>query len=730
MLFTLLVQLTFAQDVEIASHSSPVSGCELTTSEKITVTIINKTSIPVAGGDAIANYTVNGGPTVSEPLAGIGGNASYTFTFFQEVDLSACDQDFNIVVWIDYPIDINPGDNSISWTVRNDCSVVPGQIEFDSTVCKTSNTGTLNLTGWLHGTITGWTFSEDGGSVWSSITGTVGATSYTYNDLDTTTSFIIEYDGGYCGLFYSPITTITVQPPPDPGTLSGPDSLCISSASGTVTLSGNAAPVLDWESSLDGTTWTSIGNTTTTESFTSLTQTTMYRAHIDGGVCSDSYSDTLTVVISALSDAGTLNSDTTFCGSGSLDLVLSSFTGGISNWQFSNDGISWTSTSNINSNDTLNTGVLTNSTYYRTIVKNGVCPNDTSNQVFIDVQPQLNVGSISGGGSFCETNANGTITLVGNSGSIIKWEQSTDSGTTWTDIPNTTSTEPFSGLSQTTWYRVLIDGGACADEYTDTAIVIVSPTTIAGVLSADATICQGGSDSLYITGNTGAVVTWEESDDNITWTSLNTNDSSYVINSAQSSTYYRVIVKSDGCNEDTTNTVFVDVIPNPVADAGSNVSVMPGDSVQLQGSGGFTGIWMPGSTLSDSTVYDPYAFPSETTTYTLYVISPEGCLGTDNVTVAIGGALSLLDIKNVITANDDGFNDSWIIEGAEFFPSMKVEVYNIYGYQVYQNEDYKNDWKGEFKGKTLPDGTYLYVVMPGGTDAVLKGNLTILGGHD
>ena len=726
--FLLLVQGSYAQNLKVAGHSSPVNGCKLSNQQLITVTINNLTALPVTAGEAIAHYNINGGGQVDEPLAGIGGNGSYTFTFFAKADLSACDQDFNIVVWVEYAIDINPSDNVISWTVRNDCDVVPGQIDSDLTVCKGDNNGTLVLNGWQYGILSDWSYSIDGGLTWNLIANSSGELSYTYNNLTTTTDFIIEYNGGLCGTFYTPITTITVQAPPVTGTINGPDSLCISSASGTLNLTGASAPVLDWESSIDGVTWSGIGNTTTTENFTSLAQTTMYRAQIDGGVCTNAYSDTFTVVISDLSVAGVLNNDSVFCGSGSLDLSLVSFSGDITGWESSSDGTSWNPIAN--TNDTYNTGTLTSSTYYRTTVKNGVCPVDISNQVFIEVQPALNAGNITGGGSFCESNATGILTLSGNSGNIVKWEESTNGGISWSDIANTSSTENYTNLSQTTWYRVLIDGGACANKYSDTAYVTVSPNTVAGILSADASICQGDSDSLYLSGNIGDIISWEYSNDGTAWLPTNTNDPYYILNSVQNSEYYRVIVKSGVCDEDTSNVIFITMLPGPVANAGNNVSIFPGDSIQLQGSGGLFGNWVPGSTLSDSTIYDPFAFPIHTTTYTLYVINADGCFDSDQVTVFVGGTLSMLDVKNVITANDDGYNDTWIIEGAEYFPEIEVKVYNIYGVLVYEDADYKNDWTGEYKGNILPDGTYLYIVMPGGTDAVLKGNLTILGGHE
>ncbi len=74
-------------------------------------------------------------------------------------------------------------------------------------------------------------------------------------------------------------------------------SIC-SGASGVLSLSGNSEAPDHWESTTDSTSasWTSIANTTTTQSFSNLVVPTFYRAVINDG-CGISYSDTATVSI-------------------------------------------------------------------------------------------------------------------------------------------------------------------------------------------------------------------------------------------------------------------------------------------------------------------------------------------------------------------------------------------------------------------------------------------------
>ena len=96
--------------------------------------------------------------------------------------------------------------------------------------------------------------------------------------------------------------------------------------------------------------------------------------------------------------------------------------------------------------------------------------------------------------------------------------------------------------------------------------------------------------------------------------------------------------------------------------------------------------------------------------------------------------LPMVDIKisDVITPNNDGFNDKWII----LRPSnvkVGVTIFNRWGQVVYKTTDYKNDWYGTGTngalGNLLPQGTYYYLVeLTGGVftnKEVRKGYLTI-----
>ncbi len=93
-----------------------------------------------------------------------------------------------------------------------------------------------------------------------------------------------------------------------------------------------------------------------------------------------------------------------------------------------------------------------------------------------------------------------------------------------------------------------------------------------------------------------------------------------------------VLSDLDGCTADDTAYLQVEVIGFPVAAVEPAGPLCPGDTVQLQASGGDTYAWIPPTNLSNSTIADPLAWPDTTTTYTIVV----GTLcGSDTASVTI-----------------------------------------------------------------------------------------------
>ena len=112
------------------------------------------------------------------------------------------------------------------------------------------------------------------------------------------------------------------------------------------------------------------------------------------------------------------------------------------------------------------------------------------------------------------------------------------------------------------------------------------------------------------------------------------------------------------------------VSSKPVANAGLNKSICNGSNTTIGGSptasggsgSGYTYLWIPSTGLSSSTVANPTASPTTTTTYKLVVSDGAGCVSdTSTVTVYVSGSTT------AYLANQSSIN--YLVTGGKFYDS-------------------------------------------------------------
>lgn len=727
-LLTTFSSITRAQDVWLQNHFSPNSGCALSNLETVTVLVNNNSGVIMPSNTIQVYYSVDGGTIINQPLSSnLTAGASWNFSFSVKADLSVCGA-HTMKVWVSRAGDVNHLNDTLLWTVQNDCPIVPGTVTSDITVCQGANAGTLSLSGWSYGTITTWESSVNGGTTWTPIPSTT-TPSYAYNNVAQNTQYHVVIDGGYCPDDTSGYATVSIQTPPVPGTLSGSDSLCENVANGTLTLSGNNQPPIQWEYSTNGGgTWTTVASASTTYNYSGLTATTIYRVLVDGAICADAYSDTAMIYVDPVYPPTVLTGSDSLCITNATGFVNATGTfGTVLNWEFSTDnGMTWTGLGN--TTGSLGYTNLTQTTFYRMITEGGQCPDVISDTAIIYVQALPPNPTIGPSDTICASSVAGILNMTGATTPVLNWDTSTDGGNTWTPVANTTTSFDYTGQSLTTIYRAQLEGGFCPDYYSDTAIIKLDAAPVVGILNQSGSICEGTSEDLHLVGSVADSLYWQFSTDNgVTWQTIPNSDTiDYNTFAIIQDVQFQVVALNGVCPPAVSNQAVITMLPAPIANAGADTAIYLGETITLNGSGGVTGIWMPGSTLSDSTITNPVATPSTTTAYGYYVIDASGCIGGDTVVIKVLDPIQF-NIRNVITMNNDNMNDTWNITGVEFFPMTAVKVFNQYGKLLYENEDYKNDWDGSYKGSRLPNGTYYYVVLKGGTEEEYKGTITLLG---
>ena len=193
-------------------------------------------------------------------------------------------------------------------------------------------------------------------------------------------------------------------------------------------------------------------------------------------------------------------------------------------------------------------------------------------------------------------------------------------------------------------------------------------------------------------------------------------------------TTYSLVVESNKCRSllDTI-TIFVDKLV-PIANAGADVTICRGDSVQLNASGGKSYVWEPAEGLSSATNNASIsAAPYTTKTYKVAVYN-DYCVSDAEVKVIIDRCLKELPkpIPQIITPNGDVANEFWSIEDVDYFTKSSLIIFNRWGSLVYKEAPYMNQWKGQNEnGDDLPDGTYYYSLDLGNGKPPYKGYIVI-----
>ena len=439
---------------------------------------------------------------------------------------------------------------------------VAGSITGAASVCSGTNSTVLTLSG-NTGTIQ-WQSSSDNIS-FTTITGATAST-FTATNLTATTYYRAVVTSGVCSLATTASVTITVSPTSVVGSIAGATSVCSGTNSTVLTLSGNTGTI-QWQSSTDNITFTTIaGATASTYTASNITATTYYRAVVTSGVCSSATTASVTITVSPTSLPGSIAGATSVCsGTNSTVLTLSGNTGTIQ-WQWSTDNVTFFNIPSATTSTYSATNISV-TTYYRAVVTSGVCSSATTTVSTITVNPISVAGSISGAATVCSGTNSTVLTLSGNTGTI-QWQSSTNNVTFTSITGANASTYTATNLTATTYYRAVVTSGVCSSATTASATITVNPTSVAGSIAGATTVCSAtNSTVLTLSGNTGTIQ-WQSSTDNVTFTNIaSATASTYTATNISATTYYRAVVTSGVCSSATTASVTITV--NPISVAGS-----------------------------------------------------------------------------------------------------------------------------------------------------------------
>ena len=283
-----------------------------------------------------------------------------------------------------------------------------------------------------------------------------------------------------------------------------------------------------------------------------------------------------------------------------------------------------------------------------------------------------------------------------------------DANGTWQEVVSNSGTLSnniwiSSGLPLGTYQFKYTVNGFCGATDDATVSITLNPTTQAPVASVDTIICETQSLNLYATTIANATYQWSGPNG---FSSTDQNPIINTITTAVNGTYsVKTII---GTCESSIATVEVLVTKTPIftlsnSCQGSSYIILAQPINNSFDVNDVVYNWIgPNGYLNIS---NPAIIPNGATgNYQLEITNTNGCKFSDVFNVLNTSC----DIPNVITPNNDEFNNSFDLTGLEV---QNFQVFNRWGALVYELDNYVNEWHGQNnQNQNLPNATYYYII--------------------
>ncbi|SMC72658.1 PKD domain-containing protein [Pedobacter africanus] len=376
---------------------------------------------------------------------------------------------------------------------------------------------------------------------------------------------------------------IIVNEPTVPGTTAGtPTTVCAGTNTGTITLSGHLGSVIRWESSPDGTNWTTITGTNigTTYSFSNLNATTYYRAIVQNGQCNSMPSTATMITVSPASTVANAGMDQILCNERTAILAgnAPANPGETGLWTIPAGAPSAGITDPTSPTSTVS-NLIAGQTYrfVWTITGTGAC-GPTNDEVIITNNPPLNQSIASTVTIVCngqEVILNGSVPTGGNGNYTYQWESQVNTDPWRPQLSDGTDKDLVIILNTggTVSFRRIVTSGGCTDT-SNVWTINVRPAIKDNNIVADQIICAGSTPQpltgIAPTGGDGTFsYQWQSSPDGTTWTDISgANFIDYQPLALTATTYFRRNASTAACGSLAipSNPVKITVNPNALAE--------------------------------------------------------------------------------------------------------------------------------------------------------------------
>ena len=254
-------------------------------------------------------------------------------------------------------------------------------------------------------------------------------------------------------------------------------------------------------------------------------------------------------------------------------------------------------------------------------------------------------------------------------------------------------------------YNVIGNIGKCQSR--DNVRIRTVPYPVASI-NPDQRICFGSSATLQAGGGSG-----------YSWLPVsflnNPNIAAPISVKPTVDTRYTVSVTDTfGCPKPVTASTLVGVRLPVLAKTGlgRDTSIVIGQSIQMNASGGDRYLWEPARWLSDNGAARAIATPEDNITYKLTVTQlPENCTGVDSVRIKVFLLPPSFYVPTAFSPNGDGRNDVLRPITLGMKSIRYFRVYNRLGQLVFETTQKDKGWDGTFKGNPQDPAAYVWMAQ-------------------
>jgi len=629
------------------------NGCELIAGATVT-----EPSDPLSGTVSVTNVNCFGGSDGAVDLTVTGGTSPYTFLWSN----GAITEDISGLTAGNYAVvitDQNWCTFSVSVTVTEPVAPLAATAMSADVPCHGEAAGTVDLT--VTGGTPPYTFLWSNSATTEDLTNVpAGTYSVTITDANGCTTTATDVVGEPAEALSGSVTSLI-----DVTTHGGSD--------GSVTVAGSGG-TLPYEYSINAGAWQSSGT------FGSLTAGSYIVTIRDNNLCTFDIPVTITQPPPPLSGSITTRTNVS-CNGGSDGSVTVEGSDGYPPYEYSLDGGPWQGSGTFSS---LTAGD------YEVSVRDA--SSDLFNIAVTITEPDELIVTVTGADIICRGDASGSATANVNGGTEPY-------SYLWSTVPAQTGATA-TALTAGDYTVTVTDANGCS---ATASVTIAEPSTGVEIIVTGVNItCNGGTDgSASVTASGGAEpYTWSWNTSPVQTTPAATG--------LTAGNYTVTVTDNNGCVA--SGSVQITEPAPLVVQSVVNDATCPDEangSIILSISGGtqpWSAIWSNGINTQNRISLLPG-------TYSVVVTDSNGCSQLHTTEVGFIGTFNCMVIPTIITPNNDGFNDEWIIRNIDMYPDAEVLIFNRWGRLVFRTKNISaNPWDGTFEGRLVATDSYHYIL--------------------